>query len=115
MPEVARGKESMTDAWIIEQLETAMKFLLDGQVGDPNGAKCYQGHKFVGYALNAIKARAGTPLTQAQAGNSQSAPCICKLENMPHFKSTSSLHGVESVSLSLTVNKECPVHGCYFK
>jgi hypothetical protein len=45
--------------------------------------------------------------------NTQSSTCRCVLEKRPHFESKTG-DKVTAVSLSLTVNKECPIHGHYF-
>jgi len=50
-------KEQRQD--IIKKIETelkeAMEYLGDGQLGDPNGAKCYQAHKRIENILTLLK------------------------------------------------------------
>jgi hypothetical protein len=48
----------------------------------------------------------------AHAPNTQSSTCRCELKG-PHFQSKTG-DRVTAVSLSLEVNKECPIHGHYF-
>ena len=44
----------------------------------------------------------------------ESRACTCALAKLPHFRSVSSEHGVMAVSLSLEVNKTCPIHAHWF-
>ena len=48
-----------------------------------------------------------------QTTNMQSIKCCCFLSDIPHHKSMAGGKTTD-VSLSLKVNKECPVHGHYF-
>ena len=50
---------------------------------------------------------------QNPSPNTQSSTCRCVLKDMPHFQSKTA-DRVTAVSLSLEVNKECPIHGHYF-
>jgi hypothetical protein len=47
-----RGKREVLENMPIHFLEEAKKYSYDGQLGDPNGAKCYQTFKRLDYFLN---------------------------------------------------------------